>query len=57
MIAIGDVRERLSEIRPAGLNRDIITAGLVRDVRIDGATVVVSFMPGPLPNVRVIRSA
>jgi len=49
MIGIGDVRERLSEIRPAGLNRDIIAAGLVRDVRIEDGAVVVSFAPGPLP--------
>jgi ATP-binding protein involved in chromosome partitioning len=49
MIAVADVRERLTEIRPAGLNRDIVAAGLVRDVQLDGGAVVVRLLPGPLP--------
>jgi len=49
MTAVGDVRERLSEIRPPGLNRDIVAAGLVREVDLRDAVVTVRFMPGPLP--------
>ena len=49
MTTIDDVRERLTEIRPAGLNRDIIAAGLVREVNLDAGTVTIQLMPGPLP--------
>ncbi len=49
MIRIDDVRERLAEIRPAGLNRDIVAAGLVQDVRFDDGAVIVQLIPGPLP--------
>jgi ATP-binding protein involved in chromosome partitioning len=44
-----DVRERLTEIRPPGLNRDIVAAGLVRDVDLRDGVVTVQFVPGPLP--------
>jgi ATP-binding protein involved in chromosome partitioning len=43
------IRERLSEIRPAGLRRDVIAAGLVRDVRLDGDRVSIDLLRGPLP--------
>jgi ATP-binding protein involved in chromosome partitioning len=43
------IRERLTEIRPAGLRRDIVAAGMVRDVRLDGASVVIEMLRGPLP--------
>src|SRR5262249_28494682 len=49
MPGIGEVRERLSEIRPPGLNRDIVAAGLVREVDLQAGVVTVRFMPGPLP--------
>src|SRR5215468_12281518 len=49
MTAVGDVRERLSEIRPPGLNRDIVAAGLVREVDLRDGVVTVRLMPGPLP--------
>jgi len=49
MTGIGEVRERLSEIRPPGLNRDIVAAGLVREVDLQAGVVTVRFMPGPLP--------
>jgi ATP-binding protein involved in chromosome partitioning len=49
MTTIQDVRERLTEVRPAGLNRDIVAAGLVREVKMDAGTVTVQLMPGPLP--------
>jgi ATP-binding protein involved in chromosome partitioning len=43
------IRERLTEIRPAGLRRDIVGAGMVRDVRLDGGRVVIEMLRGPLP--------
>ncbi|MGH7787156.1 MAG: P-loop NTPase [Candidatus Binatia bacterium] len=49
MTSIDDIRERLSEIRPAGLKRDIVGAGLVREVTFTDGTVEVKLMPGPLP--------
>ena len=49
MIGVADVRERLSEIRPPGLNRDIVAAGLVREVELRDGEVTVHLMPGPLP--------
>ena len=49
MTGIADVRERLAEIRPPGLNRDIVAAGLVREVDLREGVVTVQLMPGPLP--------
>jgi ATP-binding protein involved in chromosome partitioning len=49
MSSIDDVRERLTEIRPPGLNRDIVAAGLVREVGLRDGVVTVQFQPGPLP--------
>ena len=49
MISLEDVRERLGEIRPHGLPRDIVAAGLVRDVALRDGAVTVHFHPGPLP--------
>ncbi|MDX2169968.1 MAG: Mrp/NBP35 family ATP-binding protein [Deltaproteobacteria bacterium] len=49
MISIDDIRERLREVRPPGLNRDIVTGGLVREVALQDGVVVVHFTPGPLP--------
>jgi ATP-binding protein involved in chromosome partitioning len=49
MIGIDDVRERLAEIRPPGLNRDIVAAGLVREVDLREGVVTVQLLPGPLP--------
>ncbi len=43
------IRERLSEVRPAGLRRDIVGAGMVRDIRLDGGTVHIELLSGPLP--------
>jgi ATP-binding protein involved in chromosome partitioning len=47
--SVEQVRERLGEIRPMGLNRDIVSAGMVRDVRLDGNTVHIRLLRGPLP--------
>ncbi len=49
MTSIDDVRERLTEIRPPGLNRDIVAAGLVRAVELRDGTVTIRLHPGPLP--------
>ena len=49
MSAIEDVRERLTEVRPAGLNRDIVAAGLVREVTLEAGVARVVLQPGPLP--------
>jgi metal-sulfur cluster biosynthetic enzyme len=49
MITLEDIRERLSEVRPHGLPRDIVSGGLVRDVSLREGTVVVQLQPGPLP--------
>jgi ATP-binding protein involved in chromosome partitioning len=49
MTTIEDVRERLSEVRPVGLGRDVLAAGLVQDVKLDRGEVTVAFTPGPLP--------
>jgi ATP-binding protein involved in chromosome partitioning len=49
MITLEDIRERLSEVRPHGLPRDIVSGGLVRDVSLHDGTVVVQLQPGPLP--------
>jgi ATP-binding protein involved in chromosome partitioning len=49
MTTLDEVRERLAEIRPVGLGRDVVAAGLVRDVKLDDGAVAVSLMPGPLP--------
>ena len=49
MTTVDDVRERLSEIRPVGLGRDLVAAGLVRDVTLENGVVAVALVPGPLP--------
>ena len=49
MTTIDLVRDRLAEVRPAGLGRDIVAAGLVGEVSLDGDRVIVQLSPGPLP--------
>ena len=49
MTSVADVRERLTEIRPPGLGRDISAAGLVKDVRVGEGTVTVQVLRGTLP--------
>jgi len=49
MTTIEHVRERLGEVRPVGLDRDIVTAGLVREVSFEDGKVRVSLLAGPLP--------
>jgi ATP-binding protein involved in chromosome partitioning len=43
------IRERLQEVRPAGLQRDLVAAGLVRGVSAEGGRVLVELVTGPLP--------
>lgn len=49
MTTVEHLRERLAEIRPAGLNRDLIAAGLVREVALRDGVALVQLLPGPLP--------
>jgi ATP-binding protein involved in chromosome partitioning len=49
VITIDDVRERLGEIRPPGLKQDILRAGMVREVKLEGDRVSVDLLGGPLP--------
>ncbi len=48
-VTVDLIRERLAEIRPAGLKKDIVAAGMIRDVRMEGARVEVEMLRGPLP--------
>jgi ATP-binding protein involved in chromosome partitioning len=49
MTTIELVRERLAEVRPLGMKRDIVAAGMVRDVALQGGRVAVQLAVGPLP--------
>lgn len=49
MITIADIRERLSEIRPPGFPKDILSLGAVREVRFDQGIVFVQLVPPPMP--------
>jgi ATP-binding protein involved in chromosome partitioning len=49
MTSIEDVRERLTEIRPPSLNRDLVAAGMVREVTLRDGVVELQLLPGPLP--------
>jgi ATP-binding protein involved in chromosome partitioning len=49
MSTLEDVRERLAEIRPHGVPRDIVSGGLVRDVVLRDDAVLVQLQPGSLP--------
>ncbi len=48
-VTVDLIRERLAEVRPAGLRRDIVAAGMVRDVRLEGSRVHIAMLRGPLP--------
>jgi ATP-binding protein involved in chromosome partitioning len=49
MSSIDLIRERLSEIRPHGMSRDILNSGMVRDVTVEEGRVTVQLQTGPLP--------
>lgn len=44
------VRERLAEVRPVGLRRDIVAAGMVRQVALEDGVARIEMMRGPLPD-------
>ena len=46
MITTDDVRARLARVRYPGFQRDIVTFGMVRDVAVRDATVLVVLAPG-----------
>ncbi len=48
-ITVDLIRERLTEVRPAGLKRDIVAAGMIRDVRFENGQVAIEMLRGPLP--------
>ena len=48
-VSVQLIRERLSEIRPAGLKRDLVAAGLVRELRLEDGRVHIVLLQGPLP--------
>jgi ATP-binding protein involved in chromosome partitioning len=49
MTTIDDIRERLTEIRPPGLSRDIIALGIVRGVDTSNGAVTIHIEPPPMP--------
>ncbi len=49
MITLADVRERLTEIRPPGIPRDIVTLGMVQAVNVEGNRVTVRLEPVAMP--------
>jgi len=49
MTSIEDIRERLSEIRPPGSNRNVIELGLVQRVDLRDGVVTLQLQPPPLP--------
>jgi len=49
VIDVDDLRERLTEIRPVGLKRDVVAAGMVRGVTLNDGVVNVQLLRGPLP--------
>jgi len=48
-VSVELIRERLAEIRPAGLRKDIVSAGMVREVRLEGTRAHIQMLRGPLP--------
>lgn len=48
-VTVDLIRERLSEVRPTGLRSDIVAAGMVRDVQLEGGSVRIDLVRGPLP--------
>jgi ATP-binding protein involved in chromosome partitioning len=48
-VSVDLIRERLAEVRPAGLRRDVVAAGMVRDVQLENGRVRIAMLRGPLP--------
>jgi ATP-binding protein involved in chromosome partitioning len=49
MTAISDIRERLTEVRPPGFSRDVIAAGMVRDIENEDGSVTIFLEAPPMP--------
>ncbi|HVM96444.1 MAG TPA: Mrp/NBP35 family ATP-binding protein [Candidatus Acidoferrales bacterium] len=49
MTTINDIRERLSEVRPPGLQQNIVELGMVRAVDTADGTVIIRLQPPPMP--------
>lgn len=49
MTTIDDIRERLSEIRPPGSNRNVIDLGAIQRIDIKDGVVSIQLQPPPLP--------
>src|SRR5262245_36406918 len=48
MTTLDDIRERLSEIRPPGQARDIVTLGLITQLNFDSGRVTLHLQPAEL---------
>jgi len=49
MITLADIRERLTEIRPPGSNRNVIDLGLIQKIDLADGVVTIQMQPPPLP--------
>jgi ATP-binding protein involved in chromosome partitioning len=49
MTTIDDIRERLTEVRPPGLSRDVIAADMVRDIENENGSVTIFLQAPPMP--------
>ena len=49
MTTIDDIRERLTEVRPPGFSRDVIAAGMVRDIENENGSVTIFLQAPPMP--------
>ena len=50
MTTVEDIRERLSEIRPPGSNRNLIDLGAIQRVDFADSVVTIQLLPPPLPS-------
>lgn len=53
MTTIADVRERLTEVRPPGLDQDIMALGAVRSIELHDHAVVILLQPPPMTEQRL----
>jgi ATP-binding protein involved in chromosome partitioning len=49
MTTLGEIQERLTEIRPPGAKGHVLELGMVRGIDLDGGVVTIRFAPGTLP--------
>jgi ATP-binding protein involved in chromosome partitioning len=48
MTTIDDIRERLTEIRPPGLTRDVMSLGMIHGIETRPGRVTIELRPGPM---------